>query len=279
MPTTTQDPTVSIGSINAQRVEGALAQIGPRWTTWSTMVLAQGDHPMRVRDVAARLPFLDEQVVFKRLNTMRVGGLVHRDLDPRREALYRLSERGESLAPVHRTMAAWHRTHLPVGRMAEAERIEDALDRLRRRHTTAVIQILDEAGPMRYVDIAERAGLGHGTTSHRLARLQTDGLVTRTGQRFGDPYVLTDAGQALGSVYASVERWSEPLVAPRKSSAPRTAAATRTHHGVPLGADARTAAALRRSAVVPTALFSHAPQPQPRVPAAVTAESAPNRAR
>ncbi|MFF8577273.1 winged helix-turn-helix transcriptional regulator [Streptomyces albidoflavus] len=211
---------------------------------------------------------------------MRVGGLVHRDLDPRREALYRLSERGESLAPVHHTMSAWHRTHLPVGRMAEAERIEDTLDRLRRRHTTTVIQILDNAGPMRYVDIAERAGLGHGTTSHRLARLQTDGLVTRTGQRFGDPYVLTDAGQALGAVYATVERWSEPLEAPRKPSAPRAAMATRTHHGVPRGADdARTTAALQRSAVVPTALFSHAPQPQPRGPAALTAESAPNRAR
>ncbi len=232
MPTSTQNQPVSIGSINAQRVEDALAQIGPRWTTWSTMVLAQENRPMRVRDVAARLPFLDEQVVFKRLNTMRVDGLVHRDLDPRRGALYRLSVLGESLAPVHRSMSDWSRTHLPTGRMAEAERIEDTLDRLRRRHTTAVIQVLDQGGPMRYVDLAERAGLGHGTTSHRLARLQTDGLVTRTGPRFGDPYALTEAGQALGAVYASVEHWSESLVAPQK---PHAAGATRTHAAVPPG--------------------------------------------
>lgn len=130
---------------------------------------------------------------------------------------------------------------------------------------------------MRYVDLAERAGLGHGTTSHRLARLQTDGLVTRTGPRFGDPYALTEAGQALGAVYASVEHWSESLVAPQK---PHAAGATRTHAAVPLGAEnARTTAALRRSAAIPTALFSHAPQPQPRVPAAMTAQSAPSRAR
>ncbi|MFD8783787.1 hypothetical protein [Kitasatospora sp. NPDC059599] len=57
---------------------------------------------------------------------------------------------------------------------------------------------------------------------------------------------------------------------------PRVPAATRT---LVTGADAvQTAAALRRSPT-PAGLFSHAPAPQPRVPAAVTATSHPSRGR
>ncbi|MFG2676389.1 winged helix-turn-helix transcriptional regulator [Streptomyces sp. NPDC048445] len=134
---------------------------------------------------------------------------------------------------------------------------------------------------MRLAHIAEEAGLGNGWTGQRLNRLQSDGLVARTGHRHGDPYVLTDAGRALGPVYAAVEHWSDPIATRHRSvPPPPVAAATRTHTGVPLGSDnIRTAAALRRSAAAPSALFSHAPQPPPRVPAAVTARSAPPRGR
>ncbi|MBB4981507.1 hypothetical protein GGE06_002417 [Streptomyces sp. SFB5A] len=93
--------------------------------------------------------------------------------------------------------------------------------------------------------------------------------------------MLTEAGQALGPVYATVEHWSVPLATRWTPTPPAPAATTqRTHSGIPLGADgARTAAALRRSAAVPTSLFSHAPQPQPRVSASVTAQPAPGRSR
>lgn len=151
--------------------------------------------------------------------------------------------------------------------------------RLHLRHSTAVIQVLDAGGPMRFVHIAEEAGLDNGFTRQRLNRLQLDGLVARTGPRHGDPYVLTDAGRALGPVYTAVERWNNPVATPRPAAAP-VAAATRTHTGIPLGSDGiRTAAALRRSTAAPSSLFSHAPQPQPRVPAAVTVQSAPSRGR
>lgn len=128
---------------------------------------------------------------------------------------------------------------------------------------------------MRFVHIAEGVGLDVSFTRHRLLRLQTDGLVTRTGPRHGDPYVLTDAGRELGPVYATAEHWSAPLATQRDLSAPASVVMPqRTHHGVPLGSDdARTAAALRRSAAAPSALFSHASQPRPRVPTAVTAQS------
>ncbi|MGW1104285.1 winged helix-turn-helix transcriptional regulator [Streptomyces sp. NPDC002540] len=280
MSTLVQPPVFSIGSVDAQRVEEALSLMGPKWTAWSTMTLARKGCPMRLRDVAARLPFVSEQFVGKRLATMHADGLVTRD-DDHRGAPYRLSMLGESLSPVYRTVSDWSHAYLSLGRMAEAEHVEDALRRLHLRHSTAVIQVLDAGGPMRFVHITEEAGLDNGLTRQRLLRLQADGLVARTGPRHGAPYVLTDAGQALGAVYASVEHWSEPVAARRTSSTPaRVAVATRTHANVPLAGDgARTAAALRRSTAAPTALFSHAPQPQPRVSAAVTAQSAPGRGR
>ncbi|MCY0926996.1 winged helix-turn-helix transcriptional regulator [Streptomyces sp. H27-H1] len=281
MSATSQSSAASIGSVDAQRVEDALSLIAPKWTTWSAQTLAQQGSPMRVRDVAARLPFVSEQFVGKRLAQMHADGLVTR-ADHRHGAPYQLSAFGESLSRVHHTLYDWSQANLSLGgQVAGAERVEDAVRRLHLRHSTAVIQVLDAGGPMRFVHIAEEIGLDNGFTRQRLNRLQVDGLVARTGPRHGDPYGLTDAGRALGPVYAAVEHWSDP-VATRNRSAPLTpvAAATRTHAGVSLGSDnIRTSAALRRSAAAPSALFSHAPQPQPRVPATVTSQSTPSRGR
>ncbi|WP_395365191.1 winged helix-turn-helix transcriptional regulator [Streptomyces sp. YH02] len=270
----------AFGSFDAQRIEDAFSLMGPKWTTWSVMTMAQEGRPMRVRDVAARLPFVSEPLVRKRLAAMHADGLVTRT-DKRHGAPYRLSALGESLTHVHLTLADWSRNYLSPGAMAEAERVEDAVQRLRLRHSTAVIQVLNAGGPMRFVHITEGVGPDDAFTRHRLLRLQADGLVTRTGPRHGDPYVLTDAGQVLGPVYATVEHWSAPLVTQRVLSPPASVTVPqRTHPGVPLGSGgARTAAALRRSAAVPSALFSHASQPQPRVPAAVAAQSTPGRGR
>ncbi|MFJ7773504.1 winged helix-turn-helix transcriptional regulator [Streptomyces sp. NPDC097107] len=217
---------------------------------------------MRVRKVAAQLPFVSEQFVGKRLPTMHTDGLVIRDHD-RRGAPYRLSALGTALAPVLRTVSDWSRTHVTQEPIAEAERVEDALRRLHLRHSTGVIQVLDSAeGPMRFVHIAEAAGPDNGLARQRLLRLQADGLVARTGSRHGDPYALTDASQVLGAVYASVEHWSQPFALRSEAAASRPAAAvTRTHVGIPLGTEAdsaRTAAALRRSAATPNVMFSHA---------------------
>jgi DNA-binding HxlR family transcriptional regulator len=281
MSTPEQPSAFSIGSVDAQRVEDALSLIAPKWTTWSAQTLAQQGHPMRVRDVAARLPFVSEQFVGKRLAQMQADGLVTRAVD-RHGAPYQLSAFGESLSPVHRALSDWSQTSLSLGgKVAGAERVEDALRRLHLRYSTAVIQVLDAGGPMRFVHIAEEAGVNNGFTRQRLNRLQADGLVARTGPRHGDPYVLTDAGRALGPVYAAVEHWSNPVATRRNSPPPApVTAATRTHTGTPLGSGGiRAAAALRRSTAAPSSLFSHALQPQPRVPAAVTAQSAPSRRR
>ncbi|MFI8342782.1 winged helix-turn-helix transcriptional regulator [Streptomyces sp. NPDC085639] len=279
-PHVSAPPVFPINSFDAQRAEDAFALMGPKWTTWSVMTLGQEGCPMRIRDIAAKLPFVSEQVLGLRLAAMQTGGLVTR-IDTRHGAPYQLSALGASLRHVHRPLADWSRIYLTPGATADAERVEDAVRRLRPRHSTALIQVLADGGPMRFGHIAEGIGRADAFTRQRLLRLQADGLVTRTGPQHGAPYVLTDPGQALGPVYAAVEHWSAPL-APQRVLPPPASVTTpqRTHPGVPLGSDgARTAAALRRSAAVPSALFSHALQPQPRVPASATAPSAPGRVR
>lgn len=280
MSSTAPPTTSQMRSVDAQRVEKAISLISPKWTTWSAQTLAQQGSPMRVRDVAARLPFLREQFVGKRLAQMHAGGLVTRP-DDQFGAPYQLSEFGESLSPVYKALSNWSQTNLSLDMMADAERIEDALQRLHHRHSTNVIHILDEGGPMRFGHIAEQAGLDTSRARVRLRRLQSDGLVGRSGPLHGDPYVLTDAGRALGPVYSVIEHWSTPVGTRRNPSpTPPVETAIRTHAEVPLGAGGSlTAAALRRSTAAPTSLFSHAPQPQPQVPRAVTAQSYPTRGR
>ncbi len=98
MPTPAQPPSFSFNSFDAQCVEDALARLGPKWTTWSAMVLAQENRPMRVREVADQIPFISQQFVGKRLARMYSDGLVDRADGPR-GASYRLSALGESLTP------------------------------------------------------------------------------------------------------------------------------------------------------------------------------------
>jgi DNA-binding HxlR family transcriptional regulator len=272
-----QSGTSQISGVDAQRVEDALSLIAPKWTTWVIQTLAQQDQPMRVRDISAQLPLVSQPVLGKRLAQMHTDGLLTRADDLR--APYRLSGFGASLSSVHQALSGWSHDHFQfsLGSVAGAERVEDAVRRLHLRHTTAVIRSLVD-GPMRFVRIGEAVGLDDPYTRQRLVRLHADGLVTRTGPRHGDPYTLTEAGATLGPVYAAVEHWSNPTTAPRPAAP--VATATRTHRAAPPGPDGiRTAAALRRSPATPSGLFSHAPAPQPRVPATITAQSTPARGR
>ncbi|WP_435178599.1 winged helix-turn-helix transcriptional regulator [Actinacidiphila sp. bgisy145] len=253
MSTLTQPSSSQTGVDRAQRIEDALSLIAPKWTTWVVQTLAQARQPMQVREIARQLPFVSEQLVGKRLAQMHANRLVTRGADLR--APYRLSEFGTSLAPVHQALTDWSHDHFtfPPGGVAGAERVEDAVRRLNLRHTTAVIHALD-AGPMRLVHIGEAVGLD-------------------------DPYTLTAAGRALGPVYAAVKHWNDPTSAAVPAATP-TPAVIRTCSALPARPDGiRTAAALRRSPTAPSGLFSHAPAPQPRVPATITAQSAPARNR
>jgi DNA-binding HxlR family transcriptional regulator len=79
-----------------------------------------------VRDVAARLPFVSEQFVGKRLAQMHADGLVTRT-GARHGAPYQLSAFGNSLSSVHRALSDWSQAHLSLGKLAGAERVEDAV--------------------------------------------------------------------------------------------------------------------------------------------------------
>ncbi|WP_327175425.1 winged helix-turn-helix transcriptional regulator [Streptomyces sp. NBC_01335] len=260
----------SIGAADARRVDEALSRIAPRWTTWVIQTLAQHNRPMPAREVAAALPFTTERAIGQRLPRMQAAGLVTRpDLHG---APYQLSAAGASLSPVHRALSEWSHAHLSLGTMAGAERVEDAVRRLSPLHTTAVLQLL-ASGPTRFTHIAEETGMDTGSAQYRLHRLQSDGLVTRADPFHGARYLLTDAGRALGPVYASVDHWCNSIAPQRFSStvAPSKSASRAPSRPVPPGAgSARTAAALRRSPLAPT-LFSHAPQPQPWTLTAVSA--------
>jgi DNA-binding HxlR family transcriptional regulator len=274
MPATAQSGFSQIRAVNTQRVEDALSLVAPKWTVWVVETLAQQHQPMQVWEVAERIPFISPQTIAQRLAQMHDDGLLIRGTGHR--APYQLSPLGTALAPVHEALADWSSNHLSAGPMARAERIEDAVHRLHLRHSTSVIKAL--AVPKRFVHLAEEIGMDTPNTRHRLVRLVEDGLVTRTGPRHGDPYTLTAAGRALGPVYAAVERWSDPAAATRPAAPAATATRTR-RAAPPAPVDMRTTAALSRSPAAPNGLFSHAPAPQPRVPATVTAKSAPARGR
>ncbi|MFD7908579.1 winged helix-turn-helix transcriptional regulator [Kitasatospora sp. NPDC059747] len=254
-----------------QRVETALRWLAPKWTTAFVITMAREGGPMRVHELNRHYPSLAQASVSNRLTAMAEAGLARRDAY---SLPYQLTQRSLTLGPAYRELTEWSRTHINPAPMDRAERIEDALQRIHHLDTTAIVSHLGEHGSARYVQLCDAIGLDSSQLGFRLGRLQANGLVTRTGEHHGAPYTLTDAGRALGPVYAAVERWDLRHDSAQPAPVPTAA---RTHAGALTGPDsARTAAALRRSPV-PAAYFSHAPQPQ--VPASATATSSQARGR
>ncbi|GLW58015.1 winged helix-turn-helix transcriptional regulator [Kitasatospora phosalacinea] len=260
-----------------QAVEAALRRLAPNWTTDIVRAIARYGPTLQVREVADYVPALSESYASKRLSAMRQDGLVVRDDAFDKRAPYRLSEQALTLGPVYRSLAQWSSEHISPTMLGRPGRIEDALQRLQPLETTRIVQLLAEGGSMHFSRIAAESGVYRQLITPRLARLQADGLVVSTGSRHHGPYALTEAGQALGPVYAALQQWHDRHTAngPAHAPAAKVRSLTAPAEGVQ---GARTAAALRRSPVPPS-LFSHAPQPQPQVPYAVTAASHPARGR
>ncbi len=265
--------TAAVTGYDPQRVEDALRQLAPKWTTGIVHTIAKYGPEIRVRDLAQYFPTVGAPFMSKRLATMQEAGLLKRDAAFDRWAPYRLSQQALTLGPVYRSLVQWSSEHIDRSPQGRYDRIEDALNRLEPANTTKVVQLLAENGSMRFTHLAEAVDIYPQGLTRPLARLQDDGLVARTGTRHGDPYTLTEAGQALGPVYAAVQRWEERHTIASSVPVPT---AVRTLAGPALGGDGiRTAAALRRSAV-PAALFSHSPQPRA---AAAPAAASPSRGR
>ncbi|WP_030459403.1 winged helix-turn-helix transcriptional regulator [Kitasatospora sp. NRRL B-11411] len=264
----------STSTADPQAVETALRRLAPNWTTDIVRAIAKYGPTLPVREVAGCVPALSESYASKRLAGMRQDGLVDRDDAFDKRAPYRLSRQALTLGPVYRSLTQWSSEHVAPTMLERPGRIEDALQRLQPIGTTKVVQLLAEGGSMDFNRIAAESGVYRQLLAVRIARLQADGLVVSNGSRNHGLYTLTEAGQALGPVYATVQQWHDrhTAKAPARSG---SRVLTVPEQGVQ---GARTAAALRRSPV-PSSLFSHAPQPQPPVPYAVTAASHPARGR
>ncbi|MFF8805575.1 winged helix-turn-helix transcriptional regulator [Streptomyces omiyaensis] len=230
--------------------------------------------------MAAKLPFVSEQGLGLRLAAMHTSGLVTRT-DTRHEAPYQLGALGESLTPVYRTLADWSRIYLAPDATAEAEHVEDAVRRLRPRHSTALIQVLADDVPMRFGHIAEGIGRADAFTRQRLFRLQADGLVTRTGPQHGAPLYADRSRPGAGArlrgrrpLERCLARAMDSVTSrPRRSS---SADPLRRPVGGSRRPDRSDPGPEHRCAGLPV---QPRPKPQPRVPSYVPAQSAPGRAR
>ncbi|MFF4820765.1 winged helix-turn-helix transcriptional regulator [Kitasatospora sp. NPDC001309] len=265
--------TTPMSTTDAQRTEATLRRLTPRWTTHVVHTIAKYGPEMRVSDVTRHFPELSQSYVSKRLATMSAAGLVVRDGEFDRTAPYRLSSAARTLGPVYRALAQWSSDHIDRTPQGRYDRVEDALHRLQLADTTETIRLLSEHGSLRLTHLAERLDSPPQFATVRLNRMQADGLVARTDNRHGAPYILTDAGRALGPVYTALQQWDHRQTAATPRAVP---AAERTLSSP--AQSVRTAAALRRSPA-PSALFSHAPVPQPRVPAGFTQAASPSRGR
>ncbi|SEC12850.1 winged helix-turn-helix transcriptional regulator [Streptomyces sp. 2314.4] len=251
---------------HAEFVSEAIDRLAPRWTTWTLQTIQQHGQ-MRFAQIASALPWLGTQNTQQVLRRMQTKGL----LDRPRHGVYEVSPRGRSARNAHRALASWHRAHFaesgPV--LAEAERTEDALRRLRGKGAVDVLHALSQQGPLPNGELRQAAGLATGSFHYRVQQLQEDQLLTRTGPS-NRAYDLTPAAHALGPVYAELAAFESMA----SSATVRHNPTTRPTAGM-----ARAKAAVRRTPSAFPGLFSHAPEPQPRVPAHVTALSRPSRTR
>lgn len=179
----------------------AICRLAPRWTTW-TLQTVQQHGPMRLGDINSALPWVGVQAMARVVRRLEASGLLERP----QHGVYDLSPLGRNAQLAHRALATWHHAQFtdrgPV--LADAERTEDALRRLSDKGTIAVLEALEQHGPLPGSELGATAGLATGSLHHRIQQLQTDGLITRTSpfSGRGAEYALTRATQRLTPVYS-----------------------------------------------------------------------------
>ncbi|MDO0912903.1 winged helix-turn-helix transcriptional regulator [Streptomyces sp. DT2A-34] len=229
MPSPSHSPTR-----HTELVDQAVARLSPRWTTW-TLQTIQHHGPMRLADINSALPWIGVHAMAQIVRRMQTSGL----LDRPQFGVYDLTPLGRDARSVHHALSAWHRTHLAddAASLAEAERVEDALGRLRGKGTIPLLHALAQYGPF-------------------------------SGR--GSEYTLTSVARGLTPVYAELAEFGRKAL---------PAAARPDQNGATAQHAIRASAAVHRSPVASSELFSHVPDSQPRVPAYVTALSHPSRTR
>ncbi|MCI3270621.1 winged helix-turn-helix transcriptional regulator [Streptomyces cylindrosporus] len=269
MPDLANSPTP-----HTELVDQAVARLSPRWTTWTLQTMQQHG-PMRLTELNSALPWVGVHAMAQIVRRMQTSNL----LDRPQFGVYDLTPLGRHTNDVHRALSAWHRIHLTDGTSSpgEAERVqpepvEVVLSRLRGKGTIPLLHTLAQHGPLPNGALRDEAGLATGSFHYRITQLQTHQLITRTSpfSGRGTEYTLTSAARGLTPVYAELAEFA------RKAT---PATALPDEHGATAQYAIRASAAVHRSPVASSELFSHVPDSPPRVPAYVTALSHPSRTR
>ncbi len=97
----------------------ALELLGKRWTGLIIMVLLAG--PRRFNEIAEQLAVASDRMVSERLKELEAAGVIERWVYPETPVRieYRLTEKGQALAPVIEAIQQWGQTWL-------AEELEEA---------------------------------------------------------------------------------------------------------------------------------------------------------
>lgn len=95
--------------------------------------------------------------------------------------------------------------------------VQDVIGRVADKWTMVVIELLTEAGELRFSEIEDRVpGISQKMLSHCLRGMEREGLVTRTVYPEVPPrvhYKLTNLGLSLGAAFCGVWIWAEQNLA------------------------------------------------------------------
>jgi len=91
--------------------------------------------------------------------------------------------------------------------------VNDLIGRVADKWTMIVIEVLEEAGELRFTQLSRKVpGISQKMLTQTLRQMERDGMVTRTVHAVVPPrvdYRLTDIGASLGAAFCGVWIWAE----------------------------------------------------------------------
>lgn len=100
--------------------------------------------------------------------------------------------------------------------------VMDVIGRVADKWTMTVLEVLIEAGTLRFTRLAEAVpGVSQKMLTQTLRAMERDGLVVRTVHPVVPPhvdYTLTDLGVSLGAAFCGVWTWAEEHLAQVESA-------------------------------------------------------------
>jgi DNA-binding HxlR family transcriptional regulator len=96
------------------RYQQALELIGKRWTGLVIMVLL--DRPLRFNEIAEKLEVVSDRMLSERLKELEAANVIERRVYPETPVRieYRLTEKGQALAPVVAAISDWSHTWIEL---------------------------------------------------------------------------------------------------------------------------------------------------------------------